>query len=221
MVPGDDDEEDAEYYTPVPRRQEGAGDEESGGGQLTDKVLRDMVKAELQLFWGKVYDDADFTLDRKKNDPIVWWREHAARGHMRNLAILAISILSIPATSACVERLFSAAKHQITDTRNRLGKERVRQLMFISQNWREELRQLSPDEVQQYNQRHRKREASRQAGIAAAKKARKEAATDSSSGGGGGGGRLSSSDREVQVVAVNKPKQAQGSIDRYFNRGAN
>jgi hypothetical protein len=54
----------------------------------------------------------------------------------------------------------------------------------------------------------------------AAKKARKEAATDSSSG-GGGGGRLSSSDREVQVVAVNKPKQAQGSIDRYFNRGAN
>jgi hypothetical protein len=216
MVAESDD--DAEFYALVPSSvgEDGAREGTVEAGHVEDKVLCDMVKAELELFWGKVYDDVNFSLSRQA-DPIAWWRAQAAGGRMRNLAIVAISVLSIPATSACVERLFSAAKHQITDTRNRLGKERVRQLMFVSQNWREELRQLSANEEQEYKQRHKKREAARQQGLKEAKRARRMAATDSADVGGGSGG-------EVQVVAVideqqrasQQTQQRRGSLDGYL-----
>jgi hypothetical protein len=204
------EDDDAEFYAPARAAEDEAGEESGGTEAVTDKVLCDTITAELEIFWGKVYEDASFSLDRNA-DVIVWWRAQASCGRMRNLAILAISILGIPATSACVERLFSAAKHQITDLRNRLSKDRVRQLMFISQNWCEELRQLSKGEEDQYRLRHKRRAEARRQGVEEAKRARTMVATEAAE-----------ARSEVQVVGINPPPQrgqqarAAGSLDGYF-----
>lgn len=53
--------------------------------------------------------------------PLDWWLEKAQLQRYPHLSKMAIDLLSIPSSSANVERLFSSAKLTTTDRRNRLG----------------------------------------------------------------------------------------------------
>lgn len=68
----------------------------------------------------------------KKEDPLSWWRANAAR--YPNLAKLAKSFLSIPATSTPSERLFSAAGNIATKRRASLTSDHVNMLTFLHCN---------------------------------------------------------------------------------------
>lgn len=57
----------------------------------------------------------------KKFDPRAWWLEATQQQAYPNLSKMALDLLSIPAMSAEVERLFSSCKITITDRRNRIG----------------------------------------------------------------------------------------------------
>jgi hypothetical protein len=54
-------------------------------------------------------------------DPREWWLETTQQKVYPHLSKMAIDLLSIPAMSAEVERLFSSCKITITDRRNRIG----------------------------------------------------------------------------------------------------
>jgi hypothetical protein len=54
-------------------------------------------------------------------DLILFWGERLAPPRWAQLTRMALSIHSIPAMSAEVERVFSSSKILITDRRNRLG----------------------------------------------------------------------------------------------------
>ena len=54
-------------------------------------------------------------------DPREWWQETTQIKVYPNLSKMALDLLSIPAMSAEVERLFSSCKITITDRRNRIG----------------------------------------------------------------------------------------------------
>lgn len=54
-------------------------------------------------------------------DPRAWWLEPTQRRTYPNLSKMALDLLSIPAMSAEVERLFSSCKITITDRRNQIG----------------------------------------------------------------------------------------------------
>jgi hypothetical protein len=58
--------------------------------------------------------------------PLVWWLEQAQQKKYPNLSRMAIDVLSIPAMSAEPERVFSGAKHTLTQHRNKLGIELIR-----------------------------------------------------------------------------------------------
>jgi len=57
----------------------------------------------------------------EKFDPRTWWLEPTQRRTYPNLSKMALDLLSIPAMSAEVERLFSSCKITITDRRNQIG----------------------------------------------------------------------------------------------------
>ena len=59
-------------------------------------------------------------------DPLKWWLDDAQQKKYPNLSKMAIDVLSIPAMSAEPERVFSGAKHTLTQYRNRLGMETIR-----------------------------------------------------------------------------------------------
>jgi hypothetical protein len=54
-------------------------------------------------------------------DPLQWWQEATQRSNYPRLSKMALDLLSIPAMSAEVERLFSSANITISDRRNRIG----------------------------------------------------------------------------------------------------
>jgi hypothetical protein len=54
-------------------------------------------------------------------DPLAWWQEPIQQHKYPNLSKMALNILSIPAMSADVERLFSSAGLTLSDRRNRMG----------------------------------------------------------------------------------------------------
>lgn len=55
------------------------------------------------------------------DDPIAWWLQPVQQVKYPNLSKMAINVLSIPAMSADVERLFSSAGLTLLDRRNRIG----------------------------------------------------------------------------------------------------
>jgi hypothetical protein len=65
--------------------------------------------------------------------PLQWWREH--KQFFPGLAVVARSFLCLPATSAAVERFFSASGLTISHLRTRLSSETVEQLLFLKLNW--------------------------------------------------------------------------------------
>ena len=68
----------------------------------------------------------------KQFDLLSWWKLHA---HMfPNLAKMARQFLALPATSAGIERLFSAAGIIHGDTRKSTKEEKIEDLLFVKQN---------------------------------------------------------------------------------------
>ena len=63
---------------------------------------------------------------------IDWWKSY--KGSFPILAKLAMRLLSIPATSASCERVFSQAGLTLSKLRTRLGVETVADLMMIKYN---------------------------------------------------------------------------------------
>lgn len=60
-------------------------------------------------------------VDHIQRRPVDWWLEPSQQKAFPFLSQMAIDILSIPGSSADVERLFSSSKLTCTDQRNRLG----------------------------------------------------------------------------------------------------
>lgn len=61
-------------------------------------------------------------------DPIEWWLRPVQQAKYPNLCRMAINVLSIPAMSADVERLFSSAGLTLSNRRNRMGTELLESL---------------------------------------------------------------------------------------------
>ena len=67
-----------------------------------------------------------------KSNPLLWWK--TKEGLYPHLAKIVRQLFCIPATSVPSERVFSAAGHLVSATRNRLDQENVNNLLFIQQN---------------------------------------------------------------------------------------
>jgi len=61
--------------------------------------------------------------------PLAWWKVNAARFPI--IAVLARKYLAVPASTAEDERLFSDAKSQMTDRRNRMSSDLLESLLII------------------------------------------------------------------------------------------
>lgn len=63
-------------------------------------------------------------------DVIMWWKNNGAK--YPRLSKIAINLLSIPASSAASERVFSLAGNIITEKRNRLEPKTVASILFLN-----------------------------------------------------------------------------------------
>ena len=70
----------------------------------------------------------------RKSNPLDYWKEKQVLYPI--LAKMVVKYLSIPAASVASERLFSTARHIITDQRNSLDLERTEMLLFLKKNLR-------------------------------------------------------------------------------------
>ena len=82
------------------------------------------------------YDEVEKYLDSPCEpiitNPLTFWRDN--KNKYQKLAIVAQKVLSIPASSAPVERLFSIAGKVVRPDRCRLTDERFTKMMFIRCN---------------------------------------------------------------------------------------
>jgi len=99
----------------------------------------DFVAFETQLIDGELarYKQErpllDIDADGNPGDPLAWWKAHEAL--YPHISSLAKKLLSIPATSAASERLFSAAGLTIRAHRASLLPEMAEMLVFCKANW--------------------------------------------------------------------------------------
>lgn len=104
----------------------GAGTEEGGAAQSDgEEVEVDSevaVRAEVDRYFR-------LKISHPGESPIKWWRER--RGAFPILSKLAAKYLSIPASSASVERVFSQAGLTLTKLRNRMGADTLEELLMI------------------------------------------------------------------------------------------
>ena len=68
----------------------------------------------------------------EKISPSSWWRALAPKCDLKELGA---KFISLPPTSACVERSFSKRAFYQSKQRNRLTNDRTEKLVFISQNY--------------------------------------------------------------------------------------
>ena len=73
-------------------------------------------------------------ISKKRNNPLEWWKVNACR--FPNIAKLARAVLSIPATSAPSERVFSTAGRTISKERASMLPEHADDLVFLHDNYR-------------------------------------------------------------------------------------
>jgi hypothetical protein len=70
---------------------------------------------------------------KAEDNPLQWWREHARDYPL--LAAVARKWLSVPASSAASERVFSSAGLVVTKKRNRLKADKVATIVFLKTAW--------------------------------------------------------------------------------------
>ncbi|KAJ4942855.1 hypothetical protein JOQ06_005367 [Pogonophryne albipinna] len=102
------------------RQSEGLSDVEDSSP--SDECTQDEVSAYI-----------DFKSPREENFHVLsWWKEHATR--FQNVAHIARSILSIPASSAASERDFSTAGFVVSERRSQLKPGTVDDILFLHSN---------------------------------------------------------------------------------------
>ncbi|KAH9373523.1 hypothetical protein HPB48_003475 [Haemaphysalis longicornis] len=69
----------------------------------------------------------------RKNDPLLYWREHGAALYT-GVAQIALRYLPIPATEVPSERMFSTAGNTVTSRRGSLKPAHVEQIVFLHDN---------------------------------------------------------------------------------------
>ena len=74
----------------------------------------------------------DIKASKKEHDVADWWRSNSAK--FPNLEVMARQYLGCPATSATVERLFSAVGHAYDDKRQSADAGTLQSLMFSKAN---------------------------------------------------------------------------------------
>jgi hypothetical protein len=131
----------ASYYSQAP-----SVSSLSGSQSKAEETARDVVKrsldAELAKYFSNHYPPLPLNYD-----PIAYWRTSCAEYPV--LGKLAIITLTIPASSAGVERLFSMSGLTVTKLRTRLAPERVNKMLLLQRNWDDRLYVLSDDELKQ------------------------------------------------------------------------
>lgn len=63
-----------------------------------------------------------------------WWSQFLSDAEYQSLALVAISLFSIPISAAAIERTFSDYKNQHTKKRNQIQSEKVQKIITIIQN---------------------------------------------------------------------------------------
>ena len=91
----------------------------------TSQSEQDKIEAELSSYLLSSETDPD-------TDPLQWWKVHEA--NFPRLSNLARKYLSIPATSAPLERVFSTGGNIVTCQRACLKPEAVERLVFLAKN---------------------------------------------------------------------------------------
>ena len=87
--------------------------------QLSDALsIGDLPDFEIDQLYLSSSSESLQNLEPRIGSIIQWWEDHSTM--YLALSRMALDILSIPAMSAEVERVFSSAKLLISDTRNRL-----------------------------------------------------------------------------------------------------
>lgn len=76
--------------------------------------------------------DSHIMSNNKLNDPLLWWKSNGHR--FPHLASLAKKYLSIPASSASAERLFSTSRKIVTELRSSLKSSTISDLTFMYSN---------------------------------------------------------------------------------------
>jgi hypothetical protein len=84
-------------------------------------------KSELEQYLKE--DNVNFT---NNDDVITYWKER--RNKYPKLTEIVLKNISVPASSAGIERVFSQSKLILSDVRNRLGSESFEKLLLIK-NW--------------------------------------------------------------------------------------
>jgi len=109
---------------------EGNGEETNniGGGDLVNILKQEVLayKAEEGLSLFKNKNKGEY------HDPLEWWKKR--QGCYPHLAALARIILSVPATSAPSERIFSVATNIVSKKRARMDSTLAGDLIFLKQN---------------------------------------------------------------------------------------
>ena len=128
--------------------------ESSSASYSTDSAIEPSAKrakpdSSLDYLFGPENDDARSSSDDASEevtrfvsepvaprtaDPLHWWNKNAAR--YPKLAVLAMSLLCVPATSTPAERIFSAAGNIITKKRASLLPSNADALIFLNRNWK-------------------------------------------------------------------------------------
>ncbi len=98
-----------------------------GGGGSKHTVDRAKLESDLILEVNE-YFKIDTNIEEPIS-PIDWWA--SLRGSFKHLSVLAARLLSIPASSASVERVFSQAGLTLSKLRTRLGTKQVENLFII------------------------------------------------------------------------------------------
>ena len=85
----------------------------------------DEIKRELDLFISKTYK-------RTKEETLAWWKDNEK--DFKYLSVLAKKYLSVQASSAAVERMFSLCSHIFSNKRRRLGAKFFCDLVYFKLN---------------------------------------------------------------------------------------
>jgi hypothetical protein len=110
------------------------------------KLLKEQLRGELGRYYAAEHKGIGV-----KDDPLAWWGARVADFPI--MAKQALLILQVPASSACVERLFSYCGLQSSRLRTSLAPERLEKIMVIGRNWDDRLLTLAPAQLARIQQK--------------------------------------------------------------------
>jgi hypothetical protein len=112
-------------------KESSSEDEMRTHGRITN-AYRAKKKRKVGTEWERFVDRGVRMEDEDVEDPLEWWRKHAADYSI--ISNMAFDLFCIPAMSGECERVFSQSKKLITDKRNRIGHDTV-QADLCQKHW--------------------------------------------------------------------------------------